>query len=149
MKNILKTGTLCALILCVGGLSAQARGGHDNDEALAALGGFIGGVIFSEAIHDHHDRRETYIHYEKPKPRQSCEPRYAKGRFDQPAHCRDQCGCGGGHWQVVERRVYVPVSYTWVYNSCGVKVRTRTGGCFKTVKERIWIGHQRRDCRFG
>ncbi|WP_309398269.1 hypothetical protein [Cerasicoccus maritimus] len=169
MKNILKFGATCALILGISALPAKARGGHHNhnDEALAALGGFIGGVILSESLHDHQPvREEVYVHYEQdhgrydqhrnldrgPKDRFSkYSPRPGKSYDKQCRNNRghEKCGCGGGRWKVVERRVYVPVSYTWRYNSCGVKIRVRQGGCYKTVRERIWIGRHRSNCRFG
>ncbi|WP_269543149.1 hypothetical protein [Cerasicoccus fimbriatus] len=147
MKSILKTSILCALILSVGAISAQARGGHQhNDEALAALGGFIGGVILSESLHDHH-RETVHVRYEN---RKQCDTGWREGHYQNSGwrdkghnRCRGNCG----HWKTVKRRVYVPVSYTWTYDSCGAKIRTRTGGYFKTVCERIWIGKNCGKCR--
>ncbi|MBK1858942.1 hypothetical protein [Cerasicoccus arenae] len=158
MKNTIKTGAICTLVLLVSALSAQARGGHNNDnEAWAALGGFIGGVIVSEAIHDHDRNRSTkyQVTYDRSQGQGRHNDGYGKGRGrGHDAHGKDRgrdnhgkCSCGGGHWKVVERRVLVPAQFGWQVNSCGLRNRTFTPAYFDFVKERVWVNGHSQSCR--
>ncbi|MEO0794081.1 MAG: hypothetical protein AAFX93_02910 [Verrucomicrobiota bacterium] len=155
MKNIIKTCAFIALTLTLGAASSQARGDHrDNNEAWAALGGFIGGVITAEVLNDHHQYANYSVEYrDRPKhnagyrdcrPTRCDTPKRDYRRYSNGGDC-----CGGGYWKVVKRKVWVPGSWSYRWSSCGThKVRYRTQGYYKVKRERVWISGHSRSCRY-
>ncbi|MGE9296669.1 MAG: hypothetical protein ACQKBV_10310 [Puniceicoccales bacterium] len=135
MKHILKSCLICALILTLGSAASYARGGHNHgdSEALAALGGFVGGYITAELIND----GQRGHHYAGPQQCGFSEPpRHHQGGYSKG---HKQCRCGGGYYDVVVRRVWVPGEWAWRWNSCGERIRYRKAGCFRLQRERVWV----------
>lgn len=119
----MKHFVIATLVAALGGLgvaptTAQARHHDDGDEALAAIGGFIGGVIVGAAL-DSHDRD-----YCPPPPRVVVETGY---------HARR------GHWEWVSVRAWVPGCWVVVRDDHGRRVRTWNRGHYEHRRERVWV----------
>lgn len=117
MKNIL---IATAALATAAALPQPARADHDN--ALAAIGGFIGGVIVGSHI-DHHDRYDA--------PPAVCPP----PRYEAPR----------GHWEDRQVRVWVPAHTEVSYDRCGVRIVHTRPGFYTYRTDRVWVVDERHD----
>jgi hypothetical protein len=124
--NKLILASLIAGLSGVAGTAQTAKASHNNNEAIAAIGGFIGGVIVGSAIHnDHREPERVY----SPPPRVIVEPRYSRG-----------------HWDTVTVRTWVEGRWFVSFDDCGRRIRSWTPGHYEFRHERVWVDgrHDRR-----
>lgn len=128
MKNFATVSLLAAL----GGLILAPAPARAHDKTLAAIGGFIGGVIVGSSIE-----------HSRPGP-QYCGPDYDRGprvavSYGAPRH---------GYWRVVTIKTWVPARWV-VFHDYGHKVRRYEPGYFRYRTERVWVdSFDRRDGRW-
>lgn len=104
---------------------AQARGG---DKALAAVGGFIGGVI----VGTHLDRGHRYEH-RAPVVVEACPPP-AVVYYDAPrSHRRD------GFWQESTVRVWVPARTVVTVDRWSRRIHRYEPGHYEYRTDRVWV----------
>lgn len=135
MKKYITIPIISALLLTLGASNATAR----NDEALYAIGGFIGGVITTKALDRHHHK--SHHHKEVVYVDRNCSARnYTHG------HNKHRCdhGCKhstkpSGYYKNVSVRKWVPGCWEIHYNRCGDRVRTWTEGYYTYVEKRVWV----------
>jgi hypothetical protein len=130
----MKTTSLLALVaLSTAALlpaTAQARSG---DKALAAVGGFIGGVI----VGAHLDRGDRYHH--QPVVVEHCPPPASVVVIDRhPRHHRH------GYWQESTVRVWVPARQYVTVDRWGRRVHQYEPGHYEYRTERVWVEHRGR-----
>ena len=127
MKTIIRTFVVTIALF---GLNAQS---HADDEAWAAVGGFIAGVITGTAIDNHRDVHAGVtiavgdrcgIHH-----RSGCSTCYPPRR---------------GYWSVRHVRVWVPGYWDVVINHCGDRVRIWKPGRFEHRPRKVWVAHDGR-----
>lgn len=130
MKKLL-IGSMIAALSAVG-VAPQTAAARDS-EVLAALGGFIGGVIVGSHIDDdHYHASISYRHVDR----------------DYGTHVVVGTGRGShrGYWKWVTVRTWVPGH--WVIRSderCR-RIRSFQRGYYKNRRERVWVaaGRDRR-----
>lgn len=123
MNKLLPTILLAGL---TGWAATPAQARHHDHEALAALGGFIGGVIVGSAID--HDR--------PPSPPPVCViPRHEiGGRVVIASGHRPH-----GYWDWVTVRVWVPGRWVQSWDRHGHRVRFFQAGHYEHRRERVWV----------
>lgn len=140
--------TIIALI-ALGLSSSHAKAG---DEALAALGGFLAGVITGAVIEDHHDHDydhgvrirvgshhdDWYRHGNRHYGKTRC---HKHNRYECNA-CRSGHHRDRGHWEVRHVKIWVPGHWEFVRNRCGDHVRVWKSGYYRTKPEKVWIEHR-------
>jgi len=144
--------TLIPLILTTFGTApAQA-----DDEALAAIGGFVAGIITGAVIDDHDNRSHVYIGRDRYSDRHGSRHHDYRDRCCS-RDCHGACSYGQpsrhykkGHWEIKHVRVWVPGRWTVKYNSCGDRIKVWKRGHYRWEKERVWVSYNKRDgCRNG
>jgi hypothetical protein len=129
--NKLVLTTLVAALSGVFAAPTTARAG--DGEVVAAIGGFIGGVIVGSTIdrdHDHRHDRGGAVHVEV--------------RTGRHGHGH---GHRHGYWDTTRVRVWVPGRWVVTYDRCGERVRYFERGRYEWRRERVWVPtHDRRRC---
>lgn len=126
MKNI----AAVSLIAALGGLALTPQTARADDKTLAAIGGFIGGVIIGSTINHSH-----------PAP-EYCEPSYAGGarviiRHGPPHR---------GYWKEITVRTWAPGCWVVHYDDCGRRIRHYERGHYAYRTKRVWVSdHDSRD----
>ena len=131
MKKIALLALLAAAAFTVAPKSAFA-GHRDDDAAVAAIGGFIGGLVIGAALDNDHDRYDRY------------DRTVVVGAGHR--HHRD-----GGHWKTVTVKHWVPGYWTTRYD-CGRRIRVYVDGYWDYRTDRVWVSydrHDRHDRRYG
>ena len=127
MKNTIRTTIIAALLV---GLTAAPA--HADDEALAAFGGFVVGMITGAVIennHDHHYDGGIEISYER--------------HGDYGRHQRYYRG-PRGHWEIQRYRVWIPGHWNLVVNHCGDRVRVWKSGRYTYKSKKVWVAKHSR-----
>jgi hypothetical protein len=114
MKNIIKI-TLVT-ILAIGLNTGRATA---NDEAAAAIGGFVLGMITGAVIDNNHDHVSVSV------------------RGDYGHRPR-------GHWETRRVRVWVPGYWDVRINRCGDRIRVYQKGHYSYRHEKVWVSYDRR-----
>lgn len=132
MKKLLIASIVAALSgVGVAPQTAMARDG----EVLAALGGFIGGVIVGSNIdNDHVHRSVSYSHVDR--------------HFGTRVVVETGRGSHRGYWKVVTVRTWVPAHWVVGRDECGRRIRYFERGFYENRRERVWVT-ARRDRRPG
>ena len=136
MKKYITLPLLSVLALTLGTGTATAR----DDEALYALGGFIGGVITTKVLDRHNHRQQPAVYSQR-----NCAP---APRHYSHGHNKHSCdhGCSQyraprGHYKTVQVRKWVPGHREVYYNRCGDRVRRWEPGYYTYVTKRVWVGY--------
>lgn len=150
MKTLIHLSLITALIIGLGASPAKAG----DDEALAALGGFVAGIITGAVIDDDDGYRHKRVHVYRDR-----HDRYGhrdKGyRHDRGNHRKgDRCDYRGGnhrkgHWEIKRVRVWVPGYWKVIRDRCGDRVKIWKRGHYEWRREKVWVsyggrGHHRR-----
>ncbi|MCC6415776.1 MAG: hypothetical protein IT582_07700 [Opitutaceae bacterium] len=91
-----------------------------GDKEIAAIGGFIGGLILGSQIdHDHHRGHVVVAPSCPPSPQIVIQ--------------------AGGFWDYRPVRVWVAPRWTVVYDHCNRPVRRYIAGHYDTRHERVWV----------
>lgn len=124
--NKLITTALFAVTAALILAPAPAKAG--GDEAVAAVGGFIGGLIVGSSInndrHDHgryDDRSGVHV-----------STRIVVGRNHRHHH-------NHGYWEWNRVRVWVPGAWVVRFDDCGRRVRHFERGHYEYRRERVWV----------
>lgn len=124
MKTIIRTLITAVSLL---GLNTQT---HADDEAWAALGGFVAGVITGSVIENHRDvHAGVSISVGDPchtHHRTSCSVCFAPRR---------------GYWRTEHVRIWIPGYWDVVYNHCGDRVRVWKPGRFEHRPRKVWVAY--------
>ena len=105
-------------------LPHEAKAG--SDKALAAIGGFIGGVIVGSHLERSHHPAPVIVDHCPPPPRVVVVDRHG------PPHRH-------GYWETSRVRVWVPGRTVWVVDECGRSVRRYEPGHYEYRSERVWV----------
>lgn len=125
MKKYIHISLVSLLLLSLAPAPAKAG----DDEAVAAIGGFVAGIITGAILDNHDDRVHVSVHGRYPGRRD-----YGKGR-----HYRT------GHWEIKRVRVWVPGYWDVTYDRCGDRVKVWRRGHYTWRKERVWVSCRDRD----
>lgn len=132
MNKIAITSVLAVMTGLAGApQTAQARG----DEALAAIGGFIGGVLVASAANQHYSDQDAYYGYDSYDSRHSVNYRY-----DRRDYRRDY---GRGHRQWVTVRVWVPGRWIVRHDGYGRRERFYVRGHYEYRREYVIVDRHR------
>lgn len=113
-----------------------------SDEALAAVGGLIGGIIIANVV-DRDDHRPKHDSYHDRPHRGNTTVIINKGQRVHKGHSHHR----DGYWQHKRIREWVPGHWTWVSDGCR-KYRQYQPGYYKTKVVKVWVPYPRdRDCR--
>ena len=134
MKKYIHYSILAATILCLG--TGQARAG--DDEAWAAIGGFVAGVITGVAIDDDHHRHGKK-HY---------RGEYRGRKHGDQVYYSKQGRHGYGHgpkgrWEYRRVKVWIPGHWKSTYGRHGQCVRIWKRGHHAWRKTQVWIPYGR------
>lgn len=124
MKKYIKLLLIPTLFLGTGASRAMA-----DDEALAAVGGFIGGIIATK-VFDHH--RDSHRHREVvivESKRHSPPKRHDYRRQD---HCDHRVS-----YKIVRTRQWIPGHWEVTRDHCGNRTRRWVSGHYESVRERV------------
>ena len=133
MKNTIRTLLTAALLV---GLNATPA--HADDEALAAFGGFVVGMITGAIIENNSDHHHATVDISYGHPVDYRGPRCGK-------HNRHDCrACHKGHWTTQRYKVWVPGHWSYVYNDCGRRVRVWKSGYHTYRTKRVWVARHHR-----
>jgi hypothetical protein len=117
MKTLILSG-LTAFVLVINAPKAQA-----GDEAIAAIGGLIGGILIGSAIDDHHYASDG--HYRR---------NHGPSVVIQTNHGRR------GHWKYVRVRTWAPGHWVRDYDDCGNGRKYWVQGHYTHRKNKVWVG---------
>lgn len=134
MKKLALLVLLAAAAITVTPKSAFA-GDRGGDAAVAAIGGFIGGLVIGTALDNDHERYDRHV-----------DTTVVIGTGHRDRHHRD-----GGYWKTVTVKHWVPGYWTTSYD-CGRRVRVFVDGYWDYQTERVWVSydrHDRHDGRYG
>jgi hypothetical protein len=143
MKTILHLSLTLIILASLGATEAKA-----DDEAVAALGGFVAGIITGSIID--HDRDRTRVHVYTDR---SYGHRHDKGRYghdwrrDHWKHRSDWKGKPSkrsGHWETRRVRVWVPGHWELTRNACGDRIKVWEPGHFIWKHEKVWVSYRDR-----
>lgn len=140
MKNkIFISGVVLALVVA-SALPAEA-GSRSRDRAVAAVAGFVGGVLVANAAHGSH-RVDHHYYHPAPVIRPSRPVHYERPQrviYHQPAQPT-------GHYEWRTERVWVPGQ--WVYETlrCGSQRQVWKPGHYITQRTRVWVSYDNVVC---
>lgn len=138
MKKLVVASVIAALC---GSPLVPSKAHAGSDEAWAAIGGFIGGVVVGTAIHDHDD------HGHHGHGRHWCPPPRCGGTEIIIRGGGGYRRCAPGHWEWVRVKVWVPGHWRWERDGCGRRIKVWVPGCHEYRRERRWVenrcGHRR------
>jgi hypothetical protein len=124
MNKIAITSVL-AVMTGLAGAPQSANAG--DDEVLAAVGGFIGGVIVASAANQHYSDQDAYYAHDGYNNRYPVNHRY-----DRRDYRRDY---GRDHRQWVTVRVWVPGRWIIRYDNYGRRERCYVRGHYEHRRE--------------
>lgn len=134
MKTITLLSLFGAAALAVTPAPAKA-----DSEGVAALGGFLGGLIVGRIIDgpDHHRHHGPSVSVEVSHRSHGYSGRYDRhdrhDRYDR--HARHP---SHGYWDTVRVKVWIPGYWTTRYER-GCKVRHHVPGRYEWRTERVWV----------
>jgi hypothetical protein len=140
---------LSLLVLASLGMCLLPKASAD-DEAVAAIGGFVAGIITS-AIIDHNEPDLVVVKGGHGSHRgyrdQHCD-RAGRGHWERRVSVcpppRPKRDCGNyqgprGHWEIRYERVWVPGHWEVRKNRCGDRYRVWNEGHYRTEKRKVWV----------
>ncbi len=154
MKPIVPISLIAVLLLGIGVPRA-----HADDEAVAAIGGFLAGMITGTVISDNHDYGRSRVHVSVGKDRRygykygGRSHRHDYGRhYGRKGSWRGKDSYYGGrkarsgHWEIKRVRVWVPGYWELTRNRHGERVKIWRRGHHKWEREKVWVSYRdRRD----
>lgn len=126
-------------VLFISLFSVQARA---DDEAIAAIGGFVAGVITGSIIDDDP--------YDRDRVRVSVHGRHGDRHYrghDRDRHWTRHHG-KRGHWEVRRIRVWVPGYWDITYNRCGDRIKVWRRGHYQWKRDRVWVPYREHRGRY-
>jgi hypothetical protein len=135
MKNIIKITLIAAIALGLSTGRATA-----NDEAAAAIGGFVLGMITGAVIENHTDHVNVSVragYGYGHDCRSACSVRHDRSYGHGPR----------GHWEVKRVRVWVPGRWDVRVNHCGDRIRVYEKGYYTYRKDKVWVSYNDRGKR--
>jgi len=152
MKQIFTISLITVFLLGVGVPRA-----HAGDEAVAAIGGFLAGVITGTVINDSRDYGRSRVHVSVGRDR------YKDYGYGRRSHRHDygrdygykgswrgrDSHYGGkkvrsGHWEIRRVRVWVPGYWETSRKHCGEVVKVWKRGHYKWEREKVWVSYRDR-----
>lgn len=128
MKKFALLALIAAAALVVTPKSAFAGHGSD-DAAVAAIGGFIGGLVLGAALDNDHDRYDPgHVVIDA-----GYGDRHYRGRGD------------GGYWKTVTVKHWVPGCWTHSRDRYGRRIKVYVDGHWDYRTERVWVSYDRHD----
>lgn len=154
MNKLIRFPLVPLLLAAFSGTPAQA-----DDEAIAAIGGFVAGIVTGAIIDDHDARSHVYIgrdRYGRKSYHGRHERRHDYGYGDRGGCRKRDCradhryGHKTGHWEIKHVRVWVPGRWIVKHDRCGERIKVWKRGHYTWHKERVWVSYKKRDgCRTG
>jgi len=127
MNKIIFASVLAVATALVGSPSPAAAGHNhyddDDDKVIAAVGGFVGGLIVGSTIHSSP---------RVPAPAVVVSASYGQGN----GHYRH------GRWEWTTVRVWVPGHWTYVGRECERPRKVWVAGHYDHRRERVWVAHR-------
>lgn len=121
-------------IACVIGttiLQPSIAQADSSDKALAAIGGFLGGVVATNIVNDH---RESKAYYHRSN--KSC--RETKVIVRSGSYNRHR---GDGHYEYRRVKVWNPGYWEFTRDACGRRVKVWNKGYYSFRREKVWVEH--------
>ncbi|MGJ3243277.1 MAG: hypothetical protein ACFE0O_10040 [Opitutales bacterium] len=139
----MKTSPIILAALVAVGLTARPQTAQaGSDEALAAVGGLIGGVIIAN-IADRDAHRPRHYKHQDRSHRGDTTVIIHKGHRVHKSHGHPR----DGYWKHKRIREWVPGHWTWVSDGCR-QYRKYQPGYYKTRIVKVWVPRYRDDgCR--
>ena len=120
---------------------AYARPSHDNNEAAAAIGGLITGVVLSEIIDDANVNIHLAGRYGDDWSRYHSDyrdyDRYRDNRYDRGRDYRHDSR--NGHYIYEKRRIWVPGHWDYTRDCHGHKMKVWVKGHHETRRIKVWV----------
>jgi hypothetical protein len=137
MKTKIRYTIIAAVLL--GLVAAPARAG---DEAVAAIGGFIAGIITGAVIDDHDDH---YWHSRHHNDVRVEVVRHSRGHYSYGYHDKYRSRHSRGHYTYQTVKIWVPGHYVYTRNRCGDRIRIWKSGYYRYEKRKVYVpyGHYR------
>ena len=133
MKTTIKI--LIIPVLCLALSTGKASAG---DEAIAAIGGFVGGVIASNVYNNHKSHRNSHSSYSS---NHCAPPSYQHGHKQH--RCDRNCSHHRveprGYYKTVHVKEWVPGCWRVRYDRCGSRIKYWEPGYYTHVEKRIWV----------
>lgn len=119
------------LLVSMIALGLSAGKSNANDEAVAAIGGFLAGIITGVVIDkDGHHHGSVHV--------TSGSRCYKHSRYGCES-CSSYGHRSSGYWETRYVRVWVPGHWEYVRNHCGDRIRFWKSGYYTTRPEKVWI----------
>lgn len=146
MKKYIRSTVIAALLL---GLTAAPA--HADDEALAAFGGFVAGMITGAIIENNSNHHHASVEISYGHGHDYRGPRCGKHNRYSCNSCSNRHHGPKGYWKTTRHKVWVPGHWSVVVNHCGDRVRVWSKGYYTYETKRIWIeephrGYNRSRC---
>ena len=132
-----KLATLALITVTAQSLAPQPA--LAGDRGLAALGGFVGGVLVGSAISSNH-----YDNYATAPAVVVNDRGYFADRCDDFGNRFDD-RVNSGYWKVVSVRIWVPGYWVVERDRSGRSFRHYSAGHNEYRTDRRWVAHDRRD----
>lgn len=119
---------------------------YGDDEAIAAIGGFLAGIITGVVIEDRNDHHYNGSVRISTGSRHHGDYRYSSsrchnhGRYGCPT-CSNYGHRKSGHWEIRHVRVWIPGHWEFVRNRCGDHVRIWKSGYYSSKPEKVWVSY--------
>jgi hypothetical protein len=134
LETIMKTKITALALLSVAALSFAPKPAHAGDKELAAIGGFIGGVIVGSVLNKGHT--DVYCPPAPPVVVVHHDRRH-----------------GHGYWHENRVKVWVPARWVYERDRRGHSVKRYVAGYYDYRTERVWVatshGHPHHAPRYG
>lgn len=125
-------------LLAVTALAFAPKPAKAGDEGIAAIGGFIGGLVLGAALDNDHDRYADYDRYGR------------HDRYDRHGSATVIIGNrhphrDGGYWKHVTVKSWVPGYWTTSRDRHGHRCRFYVEGRWEYRTDRVWVAYDRYD----
>jgi hypothetical protein len=138
----MKTKLIAIALVAVAALALAPKPARAGDEGLAAIGGFIGGVIVGSVINDSRHDNHGYI---------GVDVGYNNGGYRGDHGYRGDYGRGNhhghrhGYWKEVRVRHWVPGRWIVECDRYGREYRRMIPGHYVYRMDRVWVSNDRYD----
>lgn len=135
MKNILTV----SVILAISAISFPAPAAQaGDDEAIAAIGGFVVGMIAGSLADDNHYSRHSYERSSRYDRHDRYDHHYShRSSYRDDRH--DRSSYKSGRWETRRFKKWVPGYWEVSYSSCGDRIKIWREGYYRWETKRVWV----------
>ena len=133
----MKTKLTAIALVAIAALAFAPKPARAGDEGIAAIGGFIGGVIVGSVINNDRHDRDYPVHGTI-----GVDVGYNRGGYGYDHGHR---GHRDGYWKNVTVRHWVPDRWIVEYDRRGREYRRVIPGHYVLRTDRVWVSYDRHD----